>query len=100
MVVAAGIDKSDKDLVGMWRVYNQEKSNSGLHVQAFACLEGLTSKCYENEIITFGNTAYPTRESLQHLIDDFYFALIFTASKGKQRLCARSFFSPSQLQLN
>ena len=70
-------------------------------MQAFACLEGPTSECYEDEIITFGNPTYPTRESLQHLVDDFYSVLIFAANRGKQRLCACSDFllipTPAQL---
>ena len=93
-VVAIGIDKSDKDLVGTMRICNRKKGNSGLHVQAFSCLEGPVAECYPNEIITFGNTMYPTMETMQHLVDDFYFGLVFFASRGKNRLCSSSLFLP------
>ena len=71
-----------------------KKGNPGLHVQAFTCLEDLTSECYENEVITFGNPAFPTRESLQHLVDDYYFSLTFTANIGDELLCACCIFLP------
>ena len=45
LAVAIGINKSDKDLVGTWRICNRKKGNSGLHVQAFACLEGPVAEC-------------------------------------------------------
>ena len=94
LVVAIGIDKSDKDLVGTMRICNRKKGNSGLQVQAFACLEGPVAECYANEILTFGNAMYPTCQTLQHLEDDFYFVLIFSASVDKKRLCACSIFLP------
>ena len=40
IVIAIGIDKSDKDLVGIGCICNERKGNSGLHVQACGCLEG------------------------------------------------------------
>ena len=63
-------------------------------MQAFACLEGPVLECYENEIITIGNPAYPTRETTQHLVDDYLFALIFVAEKNGRRMCSCSIFMP------
>ena len=54
-------------------------------MQAFTCLEGPVLECYENEVITIGNPAYPTRDTIQHLVDDFMFAFVFMASKGKKQ---------------
>ena len=79
IIVAIGIDKSDKDLVGTVRMCNRRKGNSGLHVQAFGCLEGLVAECYDNEIISFGSSSLPTCVTLQGLVDDHYFTLLFLA---------------------
>ena len=48
MIVAVGIDKSDKDLVGTVRVCNQRKGKSGSHVQAFGWLEDPVVECDDN----------------------------------------------------
>ena len=63
-------------------------------MQTFDCLEGRVSECYENEIITIGNPVYPTRETIQHLVDDYLFALVFTTRKGSKHICACSIFLP------
>ena len=43
--MVVGIDKSDKDLIDTVRVCNCWKGNSGLHVQAFGCLDGPVAEC-------------------------------------------------------
>ena len=94
LAISIGFDKSDKDFVGTWRPCNRRNGNSGLYVQAFACLEGPVAECYENEIITIGNPAYPTGETVQHLVDDFMFAMVFMAKKGRNQICSCSLFLP------
>ena len=79
IIVAVGIDKSNKDLVGTVWVCNRRKGNSGLHVQAFGCLEGPVVECYDNELISFGSTSLSTCVTLQGLVDDHYFSLPFLA---------------------
>ena len=64
-------------------------------MQAFLCLEGPVAECYENEIITLGNPAYPTRETIQHLVNNFYFALVFTAN-NKPYMCMLHFSTHSK----
>ena len=63
-------------------------------MQAFCCLEGPVAESYDNEIIMIGNPAYLTRETIQHLADDYLFVLIFTAKKGSKHICACSMFLP------
>ena len=94
LAVSIVFNRSDKDFVGTWRPCNRIMGNSGLYVQAFACLEGPVLECYENEIITIGNPAYPTRDTIQHLVDDFFFALVFLAENDGERICACTIFMP------
>ena len=84
IVVAAGIDKSENDLVGTWRVCNREEGNSALYVQAFACLEGPVAENYENEKNSFFNPVFPTGNFLQKLIDDHLQCLMFTVGAGSK----------------
>ena len=100
LAVSIVFNRSDKDFVGTWRPCNRIMGNSGLYVQAFACLEGPVLECYENEIITIGNPAYPTRETTQHLVDDYLFALIFVAEKTAKVYVHAPFLCPFQLLLS
>ena len=100
LVILIGFDKSDTDFVGTWRPCNRKFGKLGWYVQAVLCLEGPVAETYKNEIITIDNPAYPTRETVQHLVNDFLFALIFTTNKGSKRICACSIFYLFQLLLN
>ena len=68
----------------------------------YACLEAPVAEGYENEIITISNPTYLTRETIQHLIDNFLFVLVFVTNKGSKLTCACLIFSsvptPAQLK--
>ena len=105
IVVVAGIDKSEHDLVGTWRVCNREEGNSSLYVQAFACLEGPVSENWENEKNSFFSPAFPTGNFIRKLIDDYLQCLIFTVGAGSKldntpsnSICAIFVPIPSQAQ--
>ena len=64
-------------------------------MQTFACLEGPVYECYENEEITIANVDYPIQDTIQQLVDDRLYCLVFqVVQREKVQKCECYVFSP------
>jgi len=98
LLVAVGFDKSDSDFMGTWRPCNRHKGNSAIFVQIFASLEGPVCECYENEEITIGNAEYLIQDTIQKLVDDWLYCMVFQVlQRGNVVKCECYVFSPLPL---